>query len=236
MPKVFLTMPNACGLRPCDRTHLENGLVPDLYNGGTYDKYPGVTGLALSHRPFHLPSASQMLASKCCYSCSFCMLEQWLVQYCPDGNNKRSSSDVWAPTAFLTSKWTGQSRRPELVMIIKKKRIYHLKDFANPADHWVYIKQSKTINNNLEFGKVMKKLLNIKIMGIKIVVGALGMVPLKRGCKNWKSKEKLRPSRPQHCQNQLEYLKEFWRPVETCCRSKFNEKKQLKLVWKACKK
>ena len=27
------------GLRPCDRTHLKNGLVPYSYVGGTYDKY-----------------------------------------------------------------------------------------------------------------------------------------------------------------------------------------------------
>ena len=36
--KVFLTLPDACGLRPCDRTHLKNGLVPHSCVGGTYDK------------------------------------------------------------------------------------------------------------------------------------------------------------------------------------------------------
>ena len=36
--KVFLALPNACGLRPCDRTHLKNGLVPHSCVGGTYDK------------------------------------------------------------------------------------------------------------------------------------------------------------------------------------------------------
>ena len=28
-PKVFLAMPDACGLRPCDWTHLKNGLEPN---------------------------------------------------------------------------------------------------------------------------------------------------------------------------------------------------------------
>ena len=28
-PKVFLALPDACGLRSCDRTHLKNGLVPN---------------------------------------------------------------------------------------------------------------------------------------------------------------------------------------------------------------
>ena len=37
--KVILALPNACGLRPCDRTHLKSGLAPHSYVGGTYDKY-----------------------------------------------------------------------------------------------------------------------------------------------------------------------------------------------------
>ena len=34
-PKVFLAWPDACGLRPCDRAHLKNGLVPYSCVGGT---------------------------------------------------------------------------------------------------------------------------------------------------------------------------------------------------------
>ena len=37
--KVFLAMPDMCGLRPCDQTHLKNGLVPYLSDGGTENKY-----------------------------------------------------------------------------------------------------------------------------------------------------------------------------------------------------
>ena len=36
--KVFLALPDACRLRPCDRTHIKNGLVPHSYVGWTYDK------------------------------------------------------------------------------------------------------------------------------------------------------------------------------------------------------
>ena len=39
-PKVFLVMPDACGLRPCDRTHLKNGFVPFLSGGGTEWQIP----------------------------------------------------------------------------------------------------------------------------------------------------------------------------------------------------
>ena len=34
-PKLFLALPDACGLRPCDRAHLKNGLVPYSCVGGT---------------------------------------------------------------------------------------------------------------------------------------------------------------------------------------------------------
>ena len=34
-PNVFLALPDACGLRPCDRAHLKNGLVPYSCVGGT---------------------------------------------------------------------------------------------------------------------------------------------------------------------------------------------------------
>ena len=36
--KVFLVLPDACGLRPCVWTHLKNGRVPYSCVGGTYDK------------------------------------------------------------------------------------------------------------------------------------------------------------------------------------------------------
>ena len=38
-PKVFLEMPDACGLRPCHRTHLKKGLVLYLSGVGTENKY-----------------------------------------------------------------------------------------------------------------------------------------------------------------------------------------------------
>ena len=48
-PKVFLAIPDACELRPCDRTNLKNGLVPDLYVGGMYDKYQGLPATPEPH-------------------------------------------------------------------------------------------------------------------------------------------------------------------------------------------
>ena len=46
--KVFSAMSDACGLRPCDRTYLKNGLLPHLCAGGAYDKYREFSFLTLS--------------------------------------------------------------------------------------------------------------------------------------------------------------------------------------------
>ena len=43
-PKVFLALLGACGLRPCDRTHPKNGLVPH-FSGGMENKYLGLLQL-----------------------------------------------------------------------------------------------------------------------------------------------------------------------------------------------
>ena len=50
-PEAFLELRDACGLRPCDRTHLKKGLVPPSYTGGVYGKYrlnPHVRSFPLS--------------------------------------------------------------------------------------------------------------------------------------------------------------------------------------------
>ena len=47
-PNVFLAMPDASGLWPCDRAHLKNGLVPYLLGSGTDDKYRVLPSLPVS--------------------------------------------------------------------------------------------------------------------------------------------------------------------------------------------
>ena len=56
-PKVFLALPDACGLRPCDRTHIKNGLVPYFSGGGTENKYlsshqPNTSAVRLTFNTF----------------------------------------------------------------------------------------------------------------------------------------------------------------------------------------
>ena len=70
-------------------------------------------------------------------------------------------------------------------------------DFAVPADHKVKIKESEKIDEYRDLARELeKKLWNIRLTVIAIVVGALGTIPKafeKRGG-NWKSDEESGPS------------------------------------------
>ena len=78
-----------------------------------------------------------------------------------------------------------QARRSDLVLINKgkKKRICHLVVFTLPVDHRVKIKKREMINKYLDLAREQKKLWDMLVTVILIVVGALGTVPkgLERG-------------------------------------------------------
>ena len=67
------------------------------------------------------------------------------------------------------------TRRPDLMLINKKKRIDHLMDSAVSVDHRVKMKENKNIDKFLDLTRELKKLWNMKMTVIPIVVGALGI-------------------------------------------------------------
>ena len=69
------------------------------------------------------------------------------------------------------------ARRPDLVLIDKKRKNRHLVNFAVPADHRVKMKESEKINKNLDLARELRKLWNMKVKVVPIVIDALGMVP-----------------------------------------------------------
>ena len=75
--------------------------------------------------------------------------------------------EIWMEHAIFT-------RRLDLVLINKKKRIYHPVDFAILADSRVKIKASKKIDKYLDLARELKRLWNMKIMVIPNIVGAIG--------------------------------------------------------------
>ena len=50
------------------------------------------------------------------------------------------------------------TRKLDVVLINKMKRICHLVDFAVPLDHIVKIKESRRIDKYLDLGKELKKM------------------------------------------------------------------------------
>ena len=74
------------------------------------------------------------------------------------------------------------------LMLINKKKDCHLVDFAVPADNRGKMKESKKINKYLDLARELKKLGNMKVTMIPIVVGMLGKETWRIGNqkKNWR--------------------------------------------------
>ena len=68
------------------------------------------------------------------------------------------------------------ARRPDLIIINKKKRICKIVDFAVPADHGINLKESEKKDKYLDLARELKKLWNMKVTIVPIVIGALGTI------------------------------------------------------------
>ena len=58
----------------------------------------------------------------------------------------------------------------------KKKRICKIVDFAVPADHRIKLKECEKKDKYLDLARELKKLWNMKVTIIPIVIGAVGTV------------------------------------------------------------
>ena len=71
------------------------------------------------------------------------------------------------------------ARRPDLIIINnkkKKKRVCKIVDFAVPADHRINLKESEKKDKYLDLARELKKLWNMKVTIVPIVIGALGTI------------------------------------------------------------
>ena len=71
------------------------------------------------------------------------------------------------------------ARKPDLIIINKKKkktRICKIVDFAVLADHRINLKESEKKDKYLDLAREIKKLWNMKVTIVPIVIGALGTV------------------------------------------------------------
>ena len=68
------------------------------------------------------------------------------------------------------------ARRPDLIIINKKKKICKIVDFAVPADHRIKMKECEKRDKYLDLARELKKIWNMKVTVIPIVIGAFGTV------------------------------------------------------------
>ena len=66
------------------------------------------------------------------------------------------------------------ARRPDLIIINKKKKICQIVDFAVPADHRIKLKECEKRDKYL--ARELKKLWNMKVTIIPILIGTFGTV------------------------------------------------------------
>ena len=70
-----------------------------------------------------------------------------------------------------------QARRPNLIIINnKKKKICKIVDFAVPAEHRINLKESEKKDKYLDLARGLKKLWNMKVTIVPIVIGTLGTI------------------------------------------------------------
>ena len=82
-----------------------------------------------------------------------------------------NSNGIWHTNGFPN---LGQTTRPYNNQ--QKKRTCKIVDFAVPADHRVKFKESEKKDKYLDLARELKKLWNMKVMYIPIVIGTLGTV------------------------------------------------------------
>ena len=95
---------------------------------------------------------------------------------------------------------SGQKTRPHNNQQ-QKKRICKIVDFAVPADQRINLKESEKKDKYLDLARELKKLWNVKVKTVPIVIGALGTITkgLLKGLEDLKLVGGWRPSKRQNC-------------------------------------
>ena len=68
------------------------------------------------------------------------------------------------------------TRRPDLIIINKKKENCKIFHFAVPADHRIKLKECEKKDKYLDLVRELKKLWNMKVTIVPIVIGAFGTI------------------------------------------------------------
>ena len=71
------------------------------------------------------------------------------------------------------------ARRPDLIIINKKKSTCKIVDFAVPADHRIKLKECEKKDKYLDLARELKKLWNMQVTIIPVVISAFGTITKK---------------------------------------------------------
>ena len=98
------------------------------------------------------------------------------------------------------------------------------------ADHRIKMKESEKKDKNFDLTRELKKLWNMKVTNIPIVIGAFGTVT--KGLFKWlEDLDEWRPYKLQRYWERSEYWEKSWR-LGTCCHSNSSEKPSAKTAAK----
>ena len=131
----------------------------------------------------------------------------------------------YAQSSFCPGKWDAQTDhlisawRPNLtIMKKKKKRTGRIVDFVVSADHRVKLKESEKKDKYLDLARGLKKLWNMKMTIIPIVIGVLGTVikGLIQGLEDWEIRERVETIQTTALLRSARILRRVWRLEETC--------------------
>ena len=111
-------------------------------------------------------------------------------------------------------------------MVYAQPRRWKFVDFVLSAVNRIKLKESETMDVYLDLAKRLKKLWNLKVTIILIVIGAFRTVTkeLLKDWRTWKLVDEWRPFKLQDYWEQPEYWEGLWRHEETCCFSNSSEK------------
>ena len=108
----------------------------------------------------------------------------------------------------------------------QKKRSCKTVDFAVPADLRIKLKECEKKDKYLDLARELKKLWNMTVTIIPIVIGEFGTVTkgYLKGLEDLEVVERVETSKLLHYWEWPEYWEESWRLEETCCHSNSSER------------
>ena len=120
------------------------------------------------------------------------------------------------------------TRRPDLIIINKKKkkkkkRICKIVDFAVPVNHRINLKECEKKDKYLDLARELKKLWNMKVTIVPIVIGAFGTITkgLLKGLDDFEIGGRVETIQMTALLRTARILR---RVLETCCHSNSSEK------------